>query len=244
MPDIGILILTEARIPPMNISRLVKTLLTNLFSNSTFTFKLYGQPNNLSQAQGKIIDMLKSNFIYAFLFFLIIPILFFSLLGQNSDGELHIGIIGDQTGAYDLDLAYEILESAVGKLKQKSPDLVLHVGDMVESIKGVNDFDDYNKYFDRAINIMNNLDCPWFLTAGDHDVNPSGFKPGSSDRSRETWFKTLCNKVDLPLKESLYYSFDFRGYHFISLYSLENLHTDPRWGPIFLNKMSADQNRE
>lgn len=185
--------------------------------------------------------MLKSSFIYAFLFFLIILILFFSLFGQNSDEELHIGIIGDQTGTHNLDFSYKILENAVGKLNQRSPDIVLHVGDMVESIKGVHDFEGYEKYFDRAINIMNHLECPWFLTAGDHDVDPPGFKPGSLDRSRETWFKTLCNKVDLPLKESLYYSFDFRGYHFISLYSLENLHTDPRWGPILLNKVPAKQ---
>ncbi|MDO9548138.1 MAG: hypothetical protein Q7J65_04135 [Candidatus Marinimicrobia bacterium] len=34
---------------------------------------------------------------------------------------------------------------------------------------------------------------------------------------------------------------DVKGYHFISLYSLENLHTDPRWGSIFLNKINADQ---
>jgi len=185
--------------------------------------------------------MFKSILIYTFLFSLILPKLICPLFGQPSNEELHIGIIGDQTGTYDLDFSYQIMENAVGKLNQHNPDLVLHVGDIVESIKGINNFEGYEEYFDRAMNIMNHLDCPWFLTVGDHDVVPPGFIPGSSDRSREKWFKTLCDKADLPLEKSLYYSFDFKGYHFISLYSLENLHTDPRWGSIFLNKLPADQ---
>ncbi|NQV16075.1 metallophosphoesterase, partial [bacterium] len=82
---------------------------------------------------------------------------------------------------------------------------------------------------------------PWYLTAGDHDVNPAKFEPQSTDRSNEKRFQELCVGIGLPMEERLYYSVDFQGYHLVFLYSLENLHTDPRWGSIFLNGISDEQ---
>jgi hypothetical protein len=72
-------------------------------------------------------------------------------------------------------------------------------------------------------------------------VVPPVFKSASADRSRVKWFQDLCISIGFPMHHHLYYSFDFKGYHFISLFSLENLHTDPRWGPIFLNRFSQEQ---
>ncbi|MGD9899338.1 MAG: metallophosphoesterase [Calditrichaceae bacterium] len=173
---------------------------------------------------------------------LIIPAVL--LCSQNSlipADTLTIGLIGDQTGSYDLSATYQIMEKAVEQMDAKNPDLVLHVGDLVESIRGINSFEDYKSNFDYAVNILNRLNAPWYLTAGDHDVAPPVYQAGSCDRSREEWFQKLCSAAGLPMEKQLYYSFDFNNYHFISLYSLENLHTDPRWGPIFLNQLSDEQ---
>ena len=43
------------------------------------------------------------------------------------------------------------------------------------------------------------------------------------------------------VKEHLFYSFDLGDYHFIALYSHDNLHVDPRWGNSFLSKVSDNQ---
>lgn len=154
---------------------------------------------------------------------------------------LKIGIIGDQTGSYNLDESYQIMQQAVTKLARHKPDVILHVGDMVESVSGIKDYSSYQQNFERAVHIMQQLPCPWYVTAGDHDVVPPVFKPASEDHSRLKWFQDLSCAIGLPMKDHLYYSFDVRGYHFISLFSLESLHTDPRWGPIFLNHFSQAQ---
>ncbi len=173
---------------------------------------------------------------------LFLPALLFCSNSPLSSGDtLTIGLIGDQTGSYDLSATYQIMEKAVEQMDAKNPDLVLHVGDLVESIRGINSFEDYKSNFDHAVKILNRLNAPWYLTAGDHDVVPPVYQAGSDDRSREEWFKKLCSAAGLPIQNQLYYSFDFNNYHFISLYSLENLHTDPRWGPIFLNQLSDEQ---
>jgi hypothetical protein len=153
--------------------------------------------------------------------------------------EIKIAIMGDQTGAYNLDSAYSIMSTAAKRMVTHSPDLLLHVGDMTES--KVVDSCEYVSDFDQAVGIMNSLNIPWYLVAGDHDVNPSSYEPQSADRSNETRFRELCTKAGLPTQSQLYYSADFRGYHLVFLYSLENLHTDPRWGSIFLNGISEKQ---
>jgi len=85
------------------------------------------------------------------------------------------------------------------------------------------------------------------ITAGDHDVNPPGeYTPGTTNREKEKLFLKLLNEeysqktVPLTLN-NLYYSFDFKGYHFICLYSEDNLRTDPRWGNIFMDKILDNQ---
>ncbi len=133
------------------------------------------------------------------------------------------------------------MQQAVITLARHRPDVVLHIGDMVESVSGIDDYSHYRQNFERAVHILQQLPCPWYLTAGDHDVVPPVFKPASEDRSRVKWFQDLSCASGLPMREHLYYSFDVKGYHFISLFSLENLHTDPRWGPIFLNHFSQAQ---
>ncbi len=159
----------------------------------------------------------------------------------NCSKKLTIGIIGDQFGAVNADSAFVILDQAVARMNKVNPDITLHVGDMVESIQNVNSYEDYQKIFQHAVNIMNQLYCPWIFAIGDHDVVPPIYKPLSEDRSREKWFLDQSTAYSLKNNGKLYYSYDIKGYHFIALYSLENLHTDPRWGSIFLNQISEEQ---
>ncbi len=133
------------------------------------------------------------------------------------------------------------MERGVSMLQKHNPEILLHVGDMVESVRDVETFEDYEALFNRAAAIMENTGLPWLVAIGDHDVVPPGYEPLSADRSRETWFLSLSQQTSLPLDSLPYYSFTFKDYHFISLYSMEHLHTDPRWGSIFLNQISDKQ---
>lgn len=173
---------------------------------------------------------------------LIVLVLFFYSL--TIFAELKIGIIGDQTGSNDLTKSYSILEKGCNVLRESQPQLILHVGDIVESSYS----DDKIKYdFKIATDYLNSIGVPWYTAAGDHDVNPPGdYTPGTTNYSKRNLFLNLLKKEyskhQPPLNISnLYYSFDFDGYHFICLYSEDSLRTDPRWGNIFMNKISEDQ---
>ena len=165
------------------------------------------------------------------------------LLVAFSSGDLYaqrlrVGIIGDQTGTTALDKAYQVLAEGVEKLRKESVDLILHVGDLIESTRPEADV---RKDFRRAIEIISTLQKPWYIAAGDHDVNPGDWIPNSTDRSKENLFKELFGSTFQEAKTRLYYSFDQGGYHFVALYSQEYLHTDPRWGNTFLARISAEQ---
>src|SRR6202035_4166008 len=90
------------------------------------------------------------------------------------------------------------------------------VGDLVESSRSPAQV---AALFNQATGILDQLPVPWFLTAGDHDVNPPAFQQDSPDRSREQLFQQLYGARVPAFAVHPYYSFDLNGYHFISLYS-------------------------
>ncbi|MDD3807794.1 MAG: metallophosphoesterase, partial [Candidatus Marinimicrobia bacterium] len=162
--------------------------------------------------------------------------------GCNPEPDfIRIGIVGDQYGASDSVPPLPVMKQGVENLLNYHPDIMLHVGDMVESIHNIKTFDDYQTLFIQAAGIMESTGLPWLIALGDHDVVPPVYQPLSSDRTRENWFMSCAKNTSLPLDSLPYYSFTLKGYHFISLYSMENLHTDPRWGSIFLNNLSDAQ---
>jgi predicted MPP superfamily phosphohydrolase len=156
---------------------------------------------------------------------------------QAQAAELKVGIIGDQTWSRDLTASYRIMEQGISILVEQKPDIIVHTGDMVESAAGEKEVE---RNFRQASGLLDKSGVPWYLVAGDHDVNPPEFRPDSPDRSRETFFLSLCRQR-LPVKDNLYYSFDRGPFHFIVLYSGEHLHTDPRWGNVFLSRISDRQ---
>jgi predicted phosphodiesterase len=166
---------------------------------------------------------------------------FLPALIYSCDTPVKVGLVGDQFGALNADSSYAVMDQAVLRLKQEQPDVVVHVGDMLESVRNIHSYEDYRKNWLTATAIMDKLNRPWFLAFGDHDVVPPEFKPMSGDHSRERWALDLAQQKGLPVDSLPYYGVSLQGYHFIFLYSLENLHTDPRWGSIFLNAISDRQ---
>lgn len=155
--------------------------------------------------------------------------------------EVKVGIIGDQSGSQDLAQSYQVLAQAIDILKKEQVDLVLHVGDLLESTKKNSAI---RHDFQIASTLLATLPVPWYITPGDHDVNPGDWRVNSPNRAKESLFRELLlPKISaLPKDENrLYYSFDYHGYHFIALNALEHLHADPRWGNVFLARLSDAQ---
>jgi len=172
------------------------------------------------------------------------PILLF-LIGIGLHGvaaagstSIRIGIIGDQTFSPDIPTAYGVLQQGVNVLSHQNLDVVLHTGDLVESSQSPAQV---TALFQQATGILDGLPVPWYLTAGDHDVNPPAFQQDSPDHSREQLFQQLYGARVPAFAVHPYYSFDLQGYHFISLYSFGALHSDSRFGNIFLSQVYDDQ---
>ncbi|MDH5525188.1 MAG: metallophosphoesterase [Desulfobulbaceae bacterium] len=177
----------------------------------------------------------------------------FAALTTTARADVTIGVIGDQFGVdgmvgtpqfnSNLKASYQALADGVAALNQAGPmDVALHMGDLVESTMTDSDI---LTNFNNANGTLNKLESKsipkWFMTAGDHDVNPTAWTPDSPDRSKETYFQSLYAKVNPLVSQNLFYSFNVNGYHFVSLYALEHLDTDPRWGNVFFAQLSEAQ---
>lgn len=151
---------------------------------------------------------------------------------------IKIGLIGDQTFSTNIQASYGVLQQGVSVLSGQTLDVVLHVGDLTESS---NTPAQETALFNQATGILDKLPVPWFLTAGDHDVNPPTFQQDSPDRSREQLFMQLYGQRVPAFAQHPWYSFDKNGYHFIALYSFGALFSDSRFGNIFLSQVYDDQ---
>ena len=154
--------------------------------------------------------------------------------------SIRIGIIGDQTGSADLSASYDILNDGVAVLQGEPVDVVIHVGDLLESSATEREI---LTQWQTATAILDTLPVEWFMVAGDHDVNPPVYQQDSRDRSREALWQRLYGSRVSTVRDHPWYSFDRGGCHFIMLYSHQALHADPRWGNIFLARIYRDQLR-
>lgn len=149
-----------------------------------------------------------------------------------------VGIVGDQTFSSDLQASYQVLQQGVDLLSGRALEVVLHTGDLIESSGSP---EEVRALFAQATGILDRLPVGWYLTAGDHDVNPPGWAPNSRDRSRELLFQELYGARVPAFLRHPYYSFEIGDFHFVALYSQQALHVDPRWGDIFLARIADDQ---
>jgi predicted phosphohydrolase len=175
------------------------------------------------------------------LLFAIVPVWTVGQVSTTSTSDpppIKIGIIGDQTFSTNIQASYGVLNQGVAVLSGQPIDVVLHAGDLTESS---NSPAVETALFNQATGILDQLPVPWFLTAGDHDVNPPVFQQDSPDRSREQLFQQLYGQRVPAFAVHPWYSFDMKGFHFISLYSFEALHSDSRFGNIFLSQVYDDQ---
>lgn len=122
-------------------------------------------------------------------------------------------VYGDRTGGPDAGV--NVLADAVHDTNLLEPDLVMTVGDLVN---GYNQTPQWIAQMHEFKGIMDELLCPWFPVAGNHDVywrGPEGQRPRNEhDADYEMHFGPL------------WYAFEHKNCWFITLYSDEgNPHT-------------------
>ena len=145
----------------------------------------------------------------------------------TEDGSFSFVIYGDRTGGPKDGV--EILADAVRDTNLIEPDLVMTVGDL---INGYNESPEWMEEMREYRAIMNNLLCPWFPVAGNHDVywrdRDGGEErpPNEHEDNSEMHFGPL------------WYSFTHKNNNFIVLYSDE---PNPKTGERNFSKPTSQR---
>ena len=131
-----------------------------------------------------------------FLLLLIIFSLFIQGVSFAAEEEesFTFAVVGDRTGGHTKGVFEQVMKEAV-KLK---PELIINVGDLIE---GYSDNEKViNKEWDEVLPMFEETGIPYYLVPGNHDI--------CNDIS-EKIYRERCAKP--------YYSFDYKGSHFIVL---------------------------
>ena len=140
-------------------------------------------------------------------------------------------VFGDRTGGPDDGVA--ILADAVRDVNLLEPDLVMTVGDMIQ---GYNETPAWMNQMSEFRAVMDNLLCPWFPVAGNHDIY---WRYKGTEEKPENEMEELYELHFGPL----WYSFSHKNNYFIVLYTDEgNFETGERSiSKPESQKMSAEQ---
>lgn len=115
-------------------------------------------------------------------------------------------ILGDRTTGTAEGLL--VLKQAVSEINLLGTDLVMNVGDM---IPGYGNQSSWKKQAGEYLNIMSELEAPWYPTPGNHDIYWK--EPNKPQGEHESDFETVFGP--------LWYSFDYKNCCFIVLYTDE-----------------------
>ncbi|MDE0960200.1 MAG: metallophosphoesterase [Planctomycetota bacterium] len=129
-----------------------------------------------------------------------------SLESPLEEAMWQFAIMGDRTGGPAEGI--EILAQAVDEVNLVDPDLTLTVGDLIE---GYNGRTQWLIQADQFHKTMNQLSCPWYPVAGNHDIYWRG--PDRPDGEHESDYEKHFGP--------LWYWFEHKGSGFIILYTDE-----------------------
>ncbi|MEZ6242948.1 MAG: LamG-like jellyroll fold domain-containing protein [Phycisphaerales bacterium] len=127
-------------------------------------------------------------------------------------------VYGDRTGGPAAGI--NVLKDAVHDTNLLEPDLVMTVGDLVN---GYNQTDEWMAQMTEFKGVMDQLLCPWFPVAGNHDVYWRG--PGKPKNEHDADYEMHFGP--------LWYAFEHKNCWFIALYSDEG---NPETGEKNFNK--------
>lgn len=132
-------------------------------------------------------------------------------------------IYGDRTGGPDAGI--NILKDAVRDTNLLEPDFVITVGDLID---GYNATDAWMAQMTEFKGVMDELVCPWFPVAGNHDIyyRGEGRTPAEHEPSYEMHFGPL------------WYAFEHKDCFFIVLYTDEG---NPATGERSISKPESQQ---
>lgn len=137
-------------------------------------------------------------------------------------------VFGDRTGGPAEGV--NVLADAVRDVNLVEPDMVMTLGDLIE---GYATAEPWLQEAEEYKGIMNNLICPWFPVAGNHDIYWGGH--GRPEGHHESNFETHFGP--------LWYAFEHKNCFFIVLYTDEGIAETNEKGFMnpALQQMSAEQ---
>jgi len=130
-----------------------------------------------------------------------------------------------ESGADSDTTEMEDLHEVIDDINIINPAFVLLTGDIINE----GELEDYldKRYFTRTQRILQRLDVPVFMTAGNHDVGGWDDTPPPDGTARRNWWKFFGWRYlnDPPAGDGVHtqnYSFDYGGVHFIGIEAYNN----------------------